>query len=184
MRSLFSLAKDSYASHFADGKDLMRSLLIRKIPINLAIALIYIGVVKFISKDVLNAIITLFSILIGFSYSVMIFLSANPRGAAMDSSDREGKLRLERFSSISVSLHTNLHFFCILSITLVLISLIGIATQSSSINMNNITYFVKYGSLASIVNLFYILLLTETCGEFFRILKRTNYLFSERIKGQ
>ncbi len=180
MLNILSKLRENYLSHFRDEVELRSYMLKFGIPTNLFLSLLYVVVIGGISKDVLNAIITLFSILIGFSYSVMIFLSSSPRDGRFDASDREARLRSERINRIALLLYGNLNVFCISSIFLVVLSLLGISTQNEELN------FLKefrFGIFRMIANFFFVWLFLELCEEFFRILTRTNYLFAERIKG-
>lgn len=173
----------SYDSHFADRAELRKHIWIRAIPVSFISSFLYLMTINDISKDLLNSLVTLFSILIGFSYSVMIFISTSPKGEPSDPSGRVLKLRWDRINNVAINLYGNLHLFCMMSIIIVIFCLLGVAFADSGLDLEIKLYQENKNLLYNIVNFLFIAVLVEVFMEFGRILRRTDYLFSERIKG-
>lgn len=183
MLSRFSVASESYRSHYASRKDMVRGIGVGGL-VNFAIAACIVFSIGSVGEGFTASIITILSILIGFSYSVMTFVAANPFVDSGDPSDREQKLRAERLNGLVEKLFCNLRFFCSFAIILVVVSAIGIASSGADflwwLDFSDKEDVIKFASYS--VNFIFFFCLSEICREFFRILSRTNYIFMNRIE--
>jgi len=175
--------RESYKCHFSDSYS-MRKALLFQFSTNTIISGLYVALVSSVSKDALIAIVTFLSIIIGFSYSIMIFVSSNPFVRSADASDREARLRAGRLNELVENLYKNLNFFCRFCLFMVLLSVLGVAGENLFkgplliVDLSRTVFFY----LAISTNFVFVWLLVELGAEFWRILERTNYLFSSRIR--
>ena len=84
-----------------------------------------------LNKDYLNALITIYAILIGFSFNVLFYLlSTNKIQASPGTTSLEKQLKIEKLNKLSNELFYNVSYFNIVSLSLVVTSLVFFIVDS------------------------------------------------------
>ena len=161
-----------------------------------------------IKNDLLNSVLTIYSILIGFSFSILFYLLGSNRrdinaiqddASNIDSKNKEQAICLEdlnkseKLQNLTTELFYNVSHFNLVSVLIILFSLIFIIIQSNGpLELTFIIeLIVKYELADTLKYIFQLLrylfislffaLLIESIYSFVRIIDRINYLFGETI---
>jgi len=146
------------------------------------------------ANDLLDAVITVQAILIGFSFSVMFFLVQSRNKTETKASSMEESLRLEQVDLLSKELFWNISYFNLTALSSLLFALAlmvpnvwGMAAEIVAKQKDLITLarFMDGASFATyyIAKFLFCLLLVESSFTFLRTVGRVNFLFEERMKA-
>ena len=167
----------------------------------LAVSVILLVLFSSVTGSFLQAVLTVYSILIGFSFSVLFFLVSIRKMEALDEDPSvELTLRLERINRLRDELFYNVSYFSCGAIAVVLLtlgffvtaglnsSLIGWATiVISTVELHEFWLFVAaaIGSGAIyIYKLLFYFLLVDSMFSFARIITRVSYFFEQKISNE
>ena len=183
---------------FSNGEELpvWQSYVI-KIIISSILAIVFCN----ISKDFLNAILTIYAILIGFSFNIVFYLlSINKTNPDLIKDSLERQNKIEKINKLTDELFYNVSYFNIISILVTITALLFFLADSQ--NSELWTYFedieiikeliVKWHSSLHYTKIFAILIykalfyfvIIESMGSFLRTIGRVNFYFQEKLKLQ
>jgi hypothetical protein len=140
------------------------------------------------SDNVYLGLITAQSILVGFSFNVMIFLVSNHTIEPRRPDVREERIKAERLNGLSKDIFYNLSYFNLIGMLSVALSLgillVGSMTQTECLSEKLLYLCSKIASLAwlrvGVLALLYFVTL-ESLLSFARLVRRVTYYFSERV---
>ena len=158
----------------------------------LIIALVLTALFNKIDKDLINVVLTIYSILIGFSFNILFYLiTLNKKTNFQQKISIEKQLKLKKINRLSEELFYNVSYFNIISILLILISLSFFVFESANINIIISNFeieitdvFIKYIKFISSLTyafIFYVAL-TESIYTFIRTIGRVSFFFDETLK--
>lgn len=163
----------------------------------LAISLTFSLVIEIPNTNALRVIITVLGIVTGFSFSVLFFLANNGGAEKIERDDSiELDLKVERLQDLSIELFYNVSYFIVVSlISILLASIFLIFSDYSEVRpnywLNTQSAFVEWLEylgpivlcvISTVLILCFWLFLCDSVSTLFRVVKRINFLFSERIE--
>lgn len=146
------------------------------------------------ANDLLDAVITVQAILIGFSFSVMFFLVQSRNKTETKMSSMEEGLRQEQIDLLSKELFWNISYFNLTALSSLLFALALmipniwgssaeiVAKQKDLITLARLMEWANFSTYYAAKFLF-CLLLIESSFTFLRTVGRVNFLFEERMKA-
>jgi hypothetical protein len=163
-------------------------------------AAISVGLALCLSPDLAdyaNSVLTVFSILVGFSFSVLFFLLDSGEPLPINGTAIEDKLMRAKLEVLSKEIFYNISYFNLVSLLCVILSLMILLPELNIVeisdvikklvgaNQNVSTSHFYTESLSSffvqIVQSLFYLLLIESMYSFFRTIIRVNYYFEQRL---
>lgn len=143
----------------------------------------------------LNSVLAVQSILIGFSFSVLFFLVSGSISINEQEHSREKKYRVERLNTLATELFYNVAYYNTVSICSVVLALLfllpNLSIFSYVLESKLIQYFldkVTSSTLGEIKDigsrvftLVFVFLFSDSVFTFFRIVRRVNFFFSEKL---
>lgn len=154
-----------------------------------------------IQKDFLNVVITIYAILIGFSFNILFYLlSINKIRINLENDSLETQIRIEKTNKLADELFYNVSYFNISSICVIITTLLFFLFESRGSNfLAHIENWPTLGSyleslepyLTAVMQfftwgyrVFFYLLLLESLDCFLRTIGRVSFYFQEKIKLQ
>lgn len=143
----------------------------------------------------MNAVLSVQSILIGFSFSVLFFLVSGSITVKKSDHSREKQYRVERLNVLANELFYNVAYYNTVSIGSVIIALLFLLPNFSifSIISENYIFLELFDKISAgftskvvdivsrILTFIIAFLLIDSIFTFFRIVKRVNFFFSEKL---
>jgi hypothetical protein len=143
----------------------------------------------------LNSVLAVQSILIGFSFSVLFFLVSGSISISEQEYSREKKYRIERLNTLATELFYNVAYYntvSIFSVVLALLFLLPNFSIFSSVLENSLFQSLleklppdtleKMQDIGSrFLTLIFVFLFSDSVFTFFRIVRRVNFFFSEKL---
>ena len=185
--------------NYATSEKLPRS---KRLFLKLSLALILVLFFGSFSEGLLNITLAIFSILLGFSFNILFYLTtsdSNLPETKIESLELKG--RLKKLKLLTGELFFNVSYFNLIAILLILTALGGIILKSPSIltsfkldeiwnsevimNMGKdiSEYWAVIKPYASaLYNFLFYLILIECIYTFLRIIGRVSYFFDQKIK--
>jgi hypothetical protein len=143
----------------------------------------------------LNAVLAVQSILVGFSFSVLFFLVSGSITLNEVEYSREKKYRVERLNTLATELFYNVAYYNTVAIGSVVVALLFLLP-----NLSIFPSFVSISAVQAIAGSFsadafdqivdvtsrlltfiFVFLFTDSIFTFFRIVRRVNFFFSEKL---
>lgn len=181
--------------NFSTGQKL--PLLIANI-VKILIATILAGLFSNISKDFLNATITIYSILIGFSFNILFYLLSLPNEQrSIHDNSIEKEIKIEKTNKITNELFYNVSYFNIIAICMALVALLfflfdsrlprftdGLANvdvlKEYIAKIGPSCFYIRHAALFAYRVLLYYLLI-ESMYSFIRTTGRVSFFFRQKI---
>ena len=169
----------------------------RRVIIKILIALLAAIFFSNLSKDLINITLTVFSILLGFSFNILFYLVTLSKDKNEDENlSLEKQLKKERLETLTQELFYNVSYFNLVAVLLILISLMFFINESVNSSfiadilnlkaMNDLNEYlltVKVWTVRIFTFVFYLALI-ESIYTFVRTIGRVSYFFAEKIKLQ
>ncbi|HYW14676.1 MAG TPA: hypothetical protein VE891_00790 [Allosphingosinicella sp.] len=149
------------------------------------------------SENLYMSIIAAQSILIGFSFNVMIFLGSNPNIKIPPNASLERKGKIRKLNLLSSELFFNLSYFNLVAIISVVTALLLLASPmakstvihvqaflvETGLDPSNLKEYIGFIVLwvrtALLFTLYYLII--DSLSSFFRIVKRASYYFETKM---
>lgn len=137
-----------------------------------------------IDRDFIEAIITVFAILVGFTFSILFYLLSLKSIVAEQDASLEKKARIEKLNILAKELFYNISYFNLLAVSLVFICFCYYVAKCA----NSFSFFhgLSVETLGWLFNIYAFLLylvLIESGFSLFRTIGRVNYLFSQQFRS-
>lgn len=143
----------------------------------------------------LNAVLAVQSILVGFSFSVLFFLVSGSIALNEAEYSREKKYRVERLNTLATELFYNVAYYNTVAIGSVVVALLFLlpnlsvfpSLASSSVvqamigSISASTYDQIVDFVSRVLTFIFAFLFTDSIFTFFRIVRRVNFFFSEKL---
>lgn len=161
------------------------------------VAAIFTWIFRGASDNVYMSIIAAQSILVGFSFNVMIFLGTNPNIKAASNASIERKNKVAKLNTLSKELFYNLSYFNIIAIFSVVISLVLLLAPAAGPSMDYLKGVVAGADvrdpstetlidamLRGVGGILWLLLyysMIDSLASFLRITRRASYYFESKM---
>jgi len=150
------------------------------------------------SDDFLNAVLTVQSILVGFSFSVLFFLLENSEVAAPDDDSIERQLKRERLSKLGKELFYNVSYYNTSAISSVILALFLMTAGPDQTTWKLVAEFIgrdlsvdgpvaevatavsKTAVLVATIGLYFFLI--ESLYTFYRTVLRVSFYFERKLE--
>ena len=165
--------------------------------VKLALAILISTFFSNLSKDLMGLTLTVFSILLGFSFNILFYLmTLNKENVTDLGPSLEAKLKSEKIDNLKQELFYNVSYFNLISIVLILVSLAIFISDNNNLKsllslFNSETMLIAQSSLlkaqsvsTKIFTFVFYLTLIECIYTFIRIISRVSYFFEQKIKLQ
>lgn len=143
----------------------------------------------------LNAVLAVQSILVGFSFSVLFFLVSGSIALNEAEYSREKRYRVERLNTLATELFYNVAYYNTVAIGSVVVALLFLlpnlsvfpSLASSSVvqamtgSISASTYDQIVDVASRVLTFIFAFLFTDSIFTFFRIVRRVNFFFSEKL---
>ncbi|WP_419799158.1 MAG: hypothetical protein ACNI26_05675 [Terasakiella sp.] len=188
------LNNDETFYNFATGEKLSRKKrVIVKISLSIILSFFFFN----IGKDLINAVIAIYAILIGFGFNILFYLlTIKKEDHKKDNSSIEHELKVKKINKLTEELFYNVSYFNVIAVALVLLSLSFFVAESQNLAslkahiMNSKTAFlfphllkIKLAIYIVFVFTFYSTLI-ESAYTFLRTIGRVTFFFDQKIKIQ
>lgn len=149
-----------------------------------------------ISSGLISAVLTVYAILTGFSFNVILYLIANPNKVDTETASIENELTVTKLKKLRKELVFNVSYFNTISLLIIVISLfyflIDIRTHEAFMifleedylkdllksNADKITSFMKFGAFVYAFLLYSFII--ESIHTFTRTIVRVNFYFNKQ----
>lgn len=139
-----------------------------------------------VDKDFVEAVVTIYAILVGFTFSILFYLLSFKAPTIDDSASLEAKARAKKLAKLAKELFYNISYFNMLAATLIFVCLIHYLFQCDSFDIahHELPEIGKVMIVAEGIYAFvFYLLLVESGYSLFRTIGRVSFLFSEQLKN-
>lgn len=198
MSSLLNIASKHWGT-FYDYDTGARQSIWKRTLCAASISLVVSLLVKEISSDAIAALLTVQSILIGFSFSVLFFLLSGSIPIA-DESSIEQKLNAQKLTKLSNELFYNVSYFNVVATFSVVVALLlllpgldkSIIFAAASkiegglefVSNQKVWVLRCFSWISEVLNFALIFLFLESTASFIRTISRVSFFFEKRLKQQ
>jgi hypothetical protein len=158
--------------------------------IKVIIALISASIFVQINKDFLGAVLSVYSILVGFSFNIIFYLIAIEKKEPDANASIEKQIKFEKLNKLIQELFYNVSYFTLISIFLVLLCLLLFLASCTGEGWGILKEEIYSAILERSINVIkflyhtlFFLVLLESIYSFLRTMNRVNYYFSTKIKS-
>jgi len=137
-----------------------------------------------IDNSFIDAVLTVQSILVGFSFSVLFFLLSGAKIKSVNEGSIEQGQKVKKLKTLSEELFYNVSYYNLVAILSVLVSLLYLLPEmdSSRIPTMVLEYFkLIYTWVEIIIRAIFYFLVIESMYTFWRTVNRASFFFTEKL---